>query len=200
MNAPIPIPISLPPQPPKVALASKLSNIVHLSLLLRKLAKQGLDTPEKMAGCAVARGCSHYANMPKWKDIQPLNLPEISDEELAIGLLSPCHPYEPLLIRIGSQLLSAPQSNPNTLARLATMERCLPILKYIARCGKETEPNNPFWTEILGNTPNSNHPQPEFAKTHIHISRFRTETGITNPFKPDLPKTVWLRPQITINL
>jgi hypothetical protein len=169
--------------------------VPHFSPLLRKLAKHGLKTPEEMVACAVGRGCRHYANMTNWKDIQSRPTQDISNEELAIGLLSPCHHYEPLFVRVGSQLLSAPQSNPKTLARLAVMERCLTTLKYIASCGKETEPDNPFWDAILDNFPKTNHPQPEFPKSRIHISRFRTETGITNPFKPDLPKAVWLRPQ-----
>ena len=177
-----------------MTLASKLGTVPHISPLLRKLATHGLKTPEEMAACAVSRGCLHYANMPKWKDIQPLSTPKIINEELAIGLLSPCHPYDPLFIRIGAQLLSAPQSNPKTLVSIARMERCLPTLKYIAICGNETEPENPFWNAILETLPISDHSQPEFPKSRIHISRFRTETGITNPFKPNLPKTVWLRP------
>lgn len=187
--------------PPKkitaITLAAKLGTVPHFSPLLRRLAKHGLKSPEEMAACAVNRGCRHYANMPNWKDLQTFPATEISNEELAVGLLSPCHPYEPLFIRVGSQLLSAPQSDPKTLVRIATMERCLTTLKYIASCGKETEPDNPFWDAILENFPASRHPQPDFPKSRIHISRFRSETGITNPFKPNSPKAVWLRPQPT---
>lgn len=175
-------------------LAYKLGMVPHLSPLLRKLAKHGLKTPEEMAATAVARGCRHYANMPAWEDIEPVPAPEIPNEELAVGLLSPCHPYEPLFIRVGSQLLSALGSNPKILARLASMERCAPVLKYIAKCGQATEPDNPFWTTILENLPKSEHPLPEFPESAIHISRFRIETGITNPFKANQPKIVWLRP------
>jgi hypothetical protein len=189
----------IPTKPTAMTLASKLGTVPHLSHLLRKLAKHGLKTPEEMAACAVQRGCHHYANMPAWKDIHSPPTPEISNEELAIGLLSPCHPYEPLFIRVGCQLLSEPQTNPKALAHLAVTERCCPILKYIATCGKETEPDNPFWAAILKNLPVSDHPQPEFPKSSIHISRFRAETGITNPFKPSLPKVVWLRPQPTMS-
>lgn len=178
-------------------LATVLGTIPHLSPLLRKLAKHGLKTPEEMAAFAVARGCRHYANMPKWKDIEALPAHEISNEELAIGLLSPCHPYEPLFIRVGAQLLSSPESDPRTLARLAGMERCVTTLRYIAACGNQTEPENPFWQAILENLPTTSHPQPEFPESRVHISRFRAETGITNPFKPVAPKAVWLRPQPT---
>lgn len=184
-----------PPKSRAGTLAQKLGIMPHLSPLLRKLKKHGLKTPEEMVACAIGRGCSHYANMPNWKDIQALPAPEISDEELSIGLLSPCHPYEPLFIRAGCQLLSTPLSNPKTLARLAGMERCVPTLEYIATCGKETEPDNPFWTTLLESLPITEHPHPEFPKTSIHISRFRAETGITNPFKTNMQKTLWLRPK-----
>ncbi len=177
-------------------LAHKLGTVPHVSPLLRKLAKHGLTSPEHMAATAVARGCTHYANMPAWKNAETMEAPEISNEELAIGLLSPCHHYEPLFIRVASQLLSAPESSPATLAQLANMERCVPILKHIATCGKTTEPENPFWTTILENLPKTQHRLPEFPATAIHISRFRLETGITNPFKPNQPKIVWLRPFI----
>lgn len=182
--------------PVQPTLAEKMGTVPHISALLHKLTRHGLKSPEEMVACAVGRGCKHYANMPGWGGIQPPSSTEkITDEELAIGLLSPCHTYEPLFIRVASQLLSSPRSNPITLVRLATMERCLPTLKYIASCGKETEPENPFWAAILENLPVSQHNHPEFPKSRIHISRFRIETGITNPFKPNSPKIVWLRPQ-----
>jgi hypothetical protein len=177
-----------------VSLATKLGTIPHFSPLLRRLAKHGLNTPEEMAACAVGRGCHHYANMPKWRDIRTSPAPEISNEELAIGLLSPCHHYEPLFIRVGAQLLSSRQSNPETLFRLAEMERCVAPLKYIATCGRDTEPENPFWRDILKHLNAKRRTNPEFPESRIHISRFRSETGITNPFKPGVPKVVWLRP------
>lgn len=177
-------------------LAYKLGTVPHISPLLRKLAKHGLKTPDQMAATAVARGCRHYANMPAWKNVEPVLAPGITNEELAVGLLSICHPYEPLFIRVASQLLSAPGSNPKTLSRLAAMERCIPILKHIATCGKTTEPENPFWTTILEDFPKTEHRLPEFPATAVHISRFRTETGFTNPFDRYQPKIVWLRPVI----
>lgn len=189
--------VSDPPGLHPPTLAHKLGTVAHISPLLRKLANHGLASPEEMGATAVARGCGHYANMPAWQKIKPIAAREISNEELAVGLLSPCHPYNPLFIRVGGQLLSAPESNPETLARLAIMERCAPTVKYIAACGQETEPDNPFWKAILENLTKPGHSFPEFPKTSIHISRFRVETGITNPFKPGAPKIVWLRPQTT---
>jgi len=181
------------PSPSTVAkptLAEKLGMTSHVSPLLGKLKKHGLATPEEIAAAAVARGCWHYAGMAALERTTPIDPPGISDEELAVALLSPCHPYEPMLIRIGSQMLSGKNSDPLELARLAVMEGCESVLRYIAECGQKTEPDLPFWQIILNNLP----PCAPFPKEDIHISRFRIEVGITNPFKPNTSKITWLRP------
>lgn len=176
----------MPPIQP--TLAEKLGTTHHVSPLLLKLKNHGLTTPREIAAAAIDRGCRHYAPFAQGlhKDA-----PDILDEELAIALLSPCHPYEPQLIRIGSQMLSGINSDPNKLVRLAIMERCGPIMKYIAQCGQKTEPHLPFWTAILTRL-HAYDPAP--ASVMSHISRFRSETGITNPERPNDPKIVWLRP------
>ena len=174
----------------KPTLAEKLGMTSHVSPLLRKLKKHGLATPEEIAAAAVGRGCWHYAGLTALEGITTKDTSAISDEELAIALLSPCHPYEPMLIRIGSQMLSGRNSDPLELARLAVMERCEPVLRYIAECGKKTEPDLPFWQTILNNLPICK----SFPKEDVHISRFRIEVGFTNPFKPNTPKITWLRP------
>ena len=175
----------LPHQP---TLAEKLGTTPHVSPLLLKLKSHGLTTPREIAAAAIDRGCRHYAPFAEGlhKDA-----PEITDEELAIALLSPCHPYEPQLIRIGSQMLSGENSNPGKLAHLAIMERCGPVIKYIAQCGQITEPDLAFWPAILDRL-HAYDPAP--ASVMSHISRFRVETGITNPRRPNDPKIVWLRP------
>ena len=93
------------------------------------------------------------------------------------------------LIRIGSQMISGKNSNPLELVRLAIMEGCEPVLRYIAECGKKTEAGLPFWQTILDTLP----PCKPFPKEDVHISRFRIEVGVTNPFKPNTPKITWLR-------
>jgi hypothetical protein len=181
------------PSPPTVAkptLAEKLGMTPHVSPLLGKLKKHGLATPEDIAAAAIDRGCWHYAGLFASEGMTTKDTSAISDEELAIALLSPCHPYEPMLIRVGSQMLSGKNSDPLELARLAIMERCESVLRYIAECGKKTEPELPFWQTILDTLP----PCKPFPKEDVHISRFRIETGFTNPFKPNTPKVTWLRP------
>ncbi len=175
-------------QPHQPTLAEKLGTTRHVSPLLRKLKNHGLTTPKEIAAAAIDRGCRHYAPFAEGihKDV-----PGITDEELAIALLSPCHLYEPQLIRIGSQMLSGDNSDPRKLARLAIMERCGPVIKYIAQCGQKTEPDLPFWSAILTHL-HAYDPAP--ASVMSHISRFRIETGITNPGRPNDPKIVWLRP------
>lgn len=169
-------------------LAAKLGIPTHLSLLLRKLAKHGLKTPKELAAAAVGRGCFHYEDFAGGLQIDS---PAISNEELAIALLSPCNPYQPQLIRIASQLLSSPDTNLRTLAQLAIEERCAPILKYIALCGSKTEPDLPFWNDLLSLLGDC-----KAAPSGVmpHISRFRSETGIVNPKRPLDPKIIWLRP------
>ena len=168
-------------------LAEKLGISQTDSALLPKLALHGLNTPEKMAIAAITRGCDHYS----YPGIQIIHAPAISDEELAIGLLSPNHTYEPRWIRVASQLLSSPDCSPALLAKLAIQEQCASVLKYIAECGHKTEPDLPFWKELLEPLENWKSAGQDIK---IHISRFRSETGIVNPRTPDFPKITWLRP------
>ena len=180
------------PSPPTVAkptLAEKLGMTCHVSPLLLKLKWHGLTSPEEIGAAAIDRGCWHYAPFANGLH---RDAPGISDEELAIALLSPCHPYEPMLIRIGSQMLSGGTSDPRELARLAIMERCEPVIRYIAECGRKTEPELTFWQTILDGLPPGK-PLPEGIMPHI--SRFRSEFGVTNPLHPATPKVTWLRPR-----
>jgi hypothetical protein len=110
-----------------------------------------------------------------------------------MALLSPALPYEPQRIRIGAQLLSAPSNNPKALTKLAIQDRSASVLKYIAECGKQAEPELPFWTEILDQLKNH-----QAAPKNIvsHISRFRSETGVIDPKTPSAPKIIWLRPSL----
>jgi len=174
--------------PSKPTLAQKLGMTCHVSPLLLKLKRHGLATSKEIAAVAIGRGCRHYTPFAEGlhKDA-----PGISDEELAIALLSPCHPYEPQLLRIGSQMLSGETIDPGKLTRLAVMERCEAMLRYIAECGQKTEPEMPFWKTILDKL-QSYRSAP--ASVMSHISRFRIEVGVTNPRRPNDPKIIWLRP------
>jgi hypothetical protein len=173
---------------PQPTLGDKLGIPIRESPLLHKLAEHGLTTTKELAAAAIGRGCYHYSAFAG--GLQK-DAPAITNEELAIALLSPCHLYEPQLIRIGSQLLSYPECDAEMLLKLAIEEQCASVLKHIAECGHKTEPELPFWKKLL-------EPLQEWKSsseyTNIHISRFRSETGIVNPKTPDFPKIIWLRP------
>lgn len=175
-------------------LARKLGTTTHKSLLLYELAQMGMDSPTKLVEEAIARGCSHYRINPD-KSYE-INFPEASNEKIAMALLSPCNSYEPQWLRIGAQLLSHPSNNPKQLARISIKDRSASVLKYIAQCGRQTEPENPFWQEIINQLQNY---QPGPANVISHISRFRIETGITDPRTPATPKIIWLRPNRKVN-
>lgn len=177
-------------------LAEKLGTTVHLSPLLAKAARLGLGNSTSLASLAIQRGCTHYRSYrsPVNTGFPDISRNQLSDEELAVGLLSPNWPYDPTLIRIGAQLLSGEHCNPETLSRLARQERCGPVLRYIATCGARTEPWSSFWKNLLDHTGAVRLPA---ADTMPHPSRFRAETGIPNPHRPGLPLQRWLRPSST---
>jgi hypothetical protein len=143
-----------------------------------------------MASLAVQRGCSHYSSFA-----DPLAAIEvasdISNEKLAIALLSPSNQYEPMMIRIGAQMLGARGNDSEKIVRLAEMERCESVVRYIAVCGNATEPENLFWAELLKHLPVSA-PIPEGVMPHP--SRFRIETGIVDPRDRGAKRVHWLRP------
>jgi len=170
-------------------LARKLGNPAHVSPLLRKLRRAGITNTREMAASAIARGCHHYAGCLPALQIPARASQTISDEELAIALLCPSNPYDPMLVRIGSQLLSKASCKPEKLIALARRERCETILKYIAQAGEETEPDSSTWKYLIAHLPQSSEPKQGILP---HKSRFRREPGITNPKKPRL-KAEWLR-------
>ena len=179
----------------KGTLAAHLGVPCHVSPLLAKMRRLGFPTSRAFAALAVARGCHHYAAFAD-PDIavNTVKSAEISDEELAIALLSPANPYDPMLIRIGSQMLSGPKCDPSKLVRLAIQERCTSILKGIAECGKVTEPHEPLWARILERLPIC---QSIPSGVLPHPSRFRIETGILHPKRHDDVRVRWLRPTLT---
>ena len=170
-------------------LARKLGNPTHVSPLLKKLERAGITNTKEMAATAIARGCHHYAGCLSTRPIPARTSQAISDEELAIALLCPSNPYDPMLVRIGSQLLSKQSCKPEKLIALAKRERCEVILKYIAQAGKETEPDSSTWKYFIAQLLQCGEPKKGILP---HKSRFRRETGITNPKKPTL-KAQWLR-------
>jgi len=156
------------------------------------MERLGLGTPRRMAALAVKRGCRHYGTYADSSvPMDTLASAALTDEELAIALLCPANPYDPVLIRIGAQVLSAPHCKPEKLVHLAIQEKCTSVLRHIAECGNATEPDEPFWHVLLENLP-VGAPIPDGVMPHP--SRFRIESGISNPRRTLEPRVRWLRP------
>lgn len=179
-------------------LAEKLGIPAHHSLLLQKAREVGLHDASALIGLAVLRGCQHYRGGPEPVPAEPPSHAAFSNEELAVALLSPCLPYSPRTVRVGAQMLSGLSNQPRRLALLARKERAEDVVRHVAAAGRQTEPHEPFWGELLAALPPVASLRTVFpAGVLPHPSRFRTETGLTDPSNPVThggPQTVWLRP------
>ena len=183
-----------------ITLAEKLGIPTYHSLLLRKARKMGLPDASALIGLAVMRGCRHYQGGPETVPAEPLSFAAFSDEELAIALLSPCLPYTPRALRVGAQMLSTRSNRPQRLALLAREERAENVVRHIATAGQQTEPQEPFWRELLATLPPTS-ALGAATRTGVlpHPSRFRMETGRTDPSDPVTrggAQTTWLRPAL----
>lgn len=174
-------------------LAQRLGTTAHISPLLMKARRLGLSAPEDFERLAVRRGCLYYdirGVMRAGVDSPEVSVSraEFSNAELAIALLNDALPSSLLRQRMAAAMLSAQDVDPSSLASLAQAEHCAEILKYIAKCGADVEPENDFWRAILGNLEGSELP------THgmPHPTRFIEMTGITRG-NVGLQKH-WIRP------
>ena len=171
-------------------LGAKLGTTTHLSPLLRKARKLGVEG-EKLQQLAIERGCDYYAGT---KQFPPLKVPThlFSNSELAIALLNPALPYNPQTLRLGAAMLSAKGSSSEEIAWLAKLERCEGIVRYVAEAGRKYEPQNPFWLALLRLLPKT--PPP---KTGVvpHPTRFVAMTGLTRRGVERLVE--WIRPTVS---
>src|SRR3954471_9183597 len=88
-------------------LAQKLGTTTHLSPILQKARRLGLDG-SGLERLAIQRGCDYYAY--EGLDLvreATISRQQLSDEELAIALLNPALPYNPQSLRIGAAMLGA---------------------------------------------------------------------------------------------
>jgi hypothetical protein len=180
-------------------LAQHLDTMSHVSPLLTKAQRLGLRTPDDLTQLAVQRGCLYYdvtnsASVLRENEGPVVKRSDFSNAELAIALLSPSLP--PLLHRhrVGAAMLSAPDVDPDDLAVLTTAERCENMVRYIAQCGSEVEPEHPFWKaliERLGPFEGDVHQMP-------HPTRFIEMTGITRG-RIGIQKH-WVRPAAALAL
>ena len=114
----------------------------------------------------------------------------LSNEELAVAMITAARKPDPRLIRCAAQLIGAPDVSAPRLARLARMERCVPVLAYIARCAvKWDSVRQEFWSELLKHLPES---EPLSSELWPHPSRFMLQAGYQKG--GSIPTPVWLRP------
>ena len=180
-------------------LAQRVGATAHVSPLLMKARRLGLRTPEDLERLAVRRGFTYYdvdntASSLKEEPGTAVSREDFSNAELAVALLSPCWPASLLRQRIGAAMLSAPDVKVNALGELAEAENCAALVSYIAKCGADVEPENPYWMAIsdrLGQFEGDVHQMP-------HPTRFIEMTGITRG-KIGIQKH-WVRPVTALAL
>lgn len=181
-----------------VTLAARLGTTAHLSPLLMKARRLGLEQAEDFERLAVSRGLRYYDShgdsrkaCPPTSIVQKSGIDEdFNNEELAIALLSLAAPYSQQRIRIGAAILAAEGNRPEALAALAQRERCGMIVRYIAECGHEVEPGNPFWLKLLERLPAHNFVL--LPGTLPHPTRFVAMTGVTRAGVGNIRQ--WIRP------
>ena len=182
-----------------VTLAGRLGTTAHLSALLMKVRRLGLSTPVDLERLAVSRGLRYYDSHGDSLKGQngPPTVPEsgsergLTNEELAIALLSPSATYSQQRLRIGAAMLAAEGNRPESIASLALRERCETVVRHIASCGHEVEPANPFWDKLLRLLPAS-HSEP-LPDALPHPTRFVAMTGVTRNGVGNLKQ--WIRPR-----
>jgi hypothetical protein len=184
--------------------AALLSTTEPLSPLLLKVRHLGLTKAEDLQRLAVLRGLRYYdSHGDSLKESQGCAvIPEcgledgLTHEELAIALLSPAVPYSQQRIRIGAAMLAAEGNQPEALAVLAALalqEGCIPIVHYIAQCGHDVEPANPFWDKLLELLPAGN--SSLLPGEPPHPTRFVAMTGITRAGVGTIKQ--WIRPRVS---
>jgi hypothetical protein len=170
-----------------VTLAAKLGTTTHLSPLLRKARKLGLDA-EGMELLAVQRGCDYYDDGRPLSPT-PVTHQQFSNAELAIALLNPALRYSPQTLRLGAAMLGATGNSPELLAQLAREERCESIVRYVADAGRRYEPDNEFWIALTKLLPDAAAPKSSVVP---HPTRFISMTGFTRRGVETVVQ--WIRP------
>lgn len=165
-------------------LAHQLGETPHCSLLLRKAERLRLGDLDALLALAVARGAKHYAGVFPSSVSDPGEA-ALSQEELVVLLLLGSHRCEPFAVRVAAQLAS--RCDPVRLARLAILERAARPLAYIARAGRQRDPERrDFWTALLtGLGTVADIP----AGRLPHWSRFVSQSGVT---RSGAPRVDWL--------
>lgn len=166
-------------------LAKKLGTTTHLSPLLHKLKRLGLSTPSDLEDLAIVRGLDYYG---KVRDQVNSRNASLSQEELAIALLSPSLPYSLNRLRMAGAILGGDNLCIDELVLLSRKERCEVALRHIAEMGHKVEPSNPFWESLLLRIPPSSRVPVDILP---HLTRFVTYSGIDRNGR--VPRMQWIR-------
>lgn len=165
-------------QIPRPTLAQKLGDVTHISPLLRKVQElSGCsldDLGEWLLKCAVERGASHYRK--NFDRDLPADNPALTNEELGAALCLAHLPFNPIFIRAAAQLLSDNKVDSKTLARVASMERCEPILLHIALAAEKVAPAEEPWISLRHSLSTRHRVRTDSLP---HWSRFVLQTGFT---------------------
>jgi hypothetical protein len=170
-------------------LGEKLGMTTQASALLQKAERFGLCADD-LENLAVQRGCDYYSST-KYVPGAQIQISEFSNEELAIALLSPALRYSPQTIRFGAAMLGAEGNKPDCIVRLAKLEGCEAIVRYIAEAGHKYEPENLYWSKLLAMIP---HLSLSRSGVVPHPTRFVTMTGITRRGVDTVIQ--WIRPRV----
>lgn len=173
-------------------LAEKLGTTPHISPLLQKAWRLGLDA-EGLERLAIQRGCDYYGD---GEPVPPLMVDEsqFSNVELALSLLNPALRYHPQTLRLGAAMLSAEGNTPEKIAWLAKLERSEGLVRYVAESGRRYEPQNPFWQRLVSLLPVSPPPRSSVVP---HPTRFVAMTGMTRRGVETVVQ--WIRPRRTVS-
>lgn len=185
-----------------VTLAGRLGTTAHVSPLLMKARRLGLGAPGDLERLAVRRGLRYYdSHGDSQQDSAATSEGAVcatgdamTNEELAIALLSPAASYSQQRLRMGAAMLAAEGNRPESLAGLALRERCGMVVRHIAACGHDVEPENPFWSRLLEQLPaDATAPR---ADVLPHPTRFVAMTGLTRNGAGNLKQ--WIRPRLPV--
>jgi hypothetical protein len=160
-------------------LAQKLGDVTHVSPLLRKVRELSgcaeNQVGEWLLKCAVRRGATHYER--EFSPDLPGDSPSLTNEELGVALCLGHLSWNPAYVRAAAQLLSAPDIDAATLARLAEMERVEPVLLHIAEAAARVAPAQEPWAWLRAHLP---HRRKVRTDDLPHWSRFVSQTGVTD--------------------
>lgn len=174
-----------------MAIARLLGMTPHLSPLLRRIRRLGYLCPNDLLRLAALRGCTHYGEVDASADsLHDCGQNCLSNAELAIALVSGGAEGDARHIRVAAQLLGAPDVRVEEVSRLARLERCVSIVRYISQAGVREDSKDPdFWRSLLESLPES----PSIPEGRMpHPSRFMSQPGWTPPSRSPR-RASWLR-------